>query len=146
MAQWTGSCRLRVSRGVDPQHPNLDLRAERVGDGHCVPVGDVGHRPCQACRHGRSEDVVQRAFEKILRGYRADRPEISNIDAYVFTAVSMCDLLPRQKRDQPRAALGINGFTRHHHCGLPRLNGKLRSILKWVVYSTSRSKLAVPLN
>lgn len=37
---------------------------------------------------GRAEDVVQRAFEKILRGHRGDRPEIVNIDAYVFTSVS----------------------------------------------------------
>jgi RNA polymerase sigma-70 factor (ECF subfamily) len=37
---------------------------------------------------GRAEDVVQRAFEKILRGHRTDRPEILNIDAYVFTSVN----------------------------------------------------------
>jgi RNA polymerase sigma factor (sigma-70 family) len=48
----------------------------------------VRHAARKVGDHGRAEDVVQRAFEKILRGYRADRPEISNIDAYVFTAVS----------------------------------------------------------
>lgn len=47
--------------------------------------------------HGRAEDVVQRAFEKILRRYQRDRPEISNIDAYVFTAV--CNEINRELRD-----------------------------------------------
>lgn len=47
--------------------------------------------------HGRAEDVVQRAFEKILRRYQDDRPEISNIDAYVFTTV--CNEINRELRD-----------------------------------------------
>ncbi|MEJ3654776.1 sigma-70 family RNA polymerase sigma factor [Actinomycetes bacterium KLBMP 9759] len=47
--------------------------------------------------HGRAEDVVQRAFEKILRRFQENRPEISNIDAYVFTTV--CNEINRELRD-----------------------------------------------
>jgi RNA polymerase sigma factor (sigma-70 family) len=36
---------------------------------------------------GRAEDVVQRAFEKILRRQQGDPPEITNMQAYVLTAV-----------------------------------------------------------
>jgi RNA polymerase sigma-70 factor (ECF subfamily) len=47
----------------------------------------VRHADRRVGDRGRAEDVVQRAFEKILRGHRDDRPEIQNIDAYVFTSV-----------------------------------------------------------
>jgi RNA polymerase sigma factor (sigma-70 family) len=47
----------------------------------------VRHADRRVGDRGRAEDVVQRAFEKILRGHRGDRPEIQNIDAYVFTSV-----------------------------------------------------------
>jgi RNA polymerase sigma-70 factor (ECF subfamily) len=38
--------------------------------------------------HARAEDAVQAAFEKVLRRHAGDAPEILNLDAYVFTAVS----------------------------------------------------------
>jgi RNA polymerase sigma factor (sigma-70 family) len=46
--------------------------------------------------HGRAEDVVHRAFEKILRRHRGDQPEISNLDAYLVTAV--CNEINRELR------------------------------------------------
>lgn len=49
--------------------------------------------------HGRAEDAVQRAFEKILCR-PADAPEIANLNAYLFTAV--CNEVNRELR----AAIG----------------------------------------
>jgi RNA polymerase sigma factor (sigma-70 family) len=46
---------------------------------------------------GRAEDVVQRAFEKILRRQRSNPPEITNMHAYVLTAV--CNEINRELRD-----------------------------------------------
>jgi RNA polymerase sigma factor (sigma-70 family) len=46
---------------------------------------------------GRAEDVVQRAFEKILRRQRSDPPEITNMQAYVLTAV--CNEINRELRE-----------------------------------------------
>ncbi|WP_051343129.1 RNA polymerase sigma factor [Pseudonocardia spinosispora] len=46
--------------------------------------------------HSRAEDVVQRAFEKILRRQQKDQPEISNLDAYLVTAV--CNEVNRELR------------------------------------------------
>lgn len=46
--------------------------------------------------HGRAEDVVQRAFEKVLRRHRQDGPEISNLDAYLLTAT--CNEVNRELR------------------------------------------------
>ncbi|WP_028927536.1 RNA polymerase sigma factor, partial [Pseudonocardia acaciae] len=46
--------------------------------------------------HGRAEDVVQRAFEKVLRRQRQDSPEISNLDAYLLTAT--CNEVNRELR------------------------------------------------
>jgi len=46
---------------------------------------------------GRAEDVVQRAFEKILRRQQGDPPEITNMQAYVFTAV--CNEINRELRE-----------------------------------------------
>lgn len=57
----------------------------------------IRHATRKVGDHGRAEDVVQRAFEKILRRYQDDRPEISNIDAYVFTTV--CNEINRELRD-----------------------------------------------
>jgi len=45
---------------------------------------------------GRGEDAVQRAFEKILRRHRQDSPEITNLDAYLLTAV--CNEVNRELR------------------------------------------------
>lgn len=52
-------------------------------------TGKVGDR-------GRAEDVVQRAFEKIVRRHKGDRPEISNLEAYLHTAV--CNEVNRELR------------------------------------------------
>ncbi|MFC4944594.1 RNA polymerase sigma factor [Pseudonocardia sp. GCM10023141] len=57
----------------------------------------IRHAARKVGDHGRAEDVVQRAFEKILRRYQENRPEISNIDAYVFTTV--CNEINRELRD-----------------------------------------------
>jgi RNA polymerase sigma-70 factor (ECF subfamily) len=46
---------------------------------------------------GRAEDVVQRAFEKILRRQRSSPPEITNMQAYVLTAV--CNEINRELRE-----------------------------------------------
>jgi RNA polymerase sigma factor (sigma-70 family) len=46
---------------------------------------------------GRAEDVVQRAFEKILRRQRSNPPEITNMQAYVLTAV--CNEINRELRE-----------------------------------------------
>ena len=46
---------------------------------------------------GRAEDVVQRAFEKILRRRQGDPPEITNMQAYVLTAV--CNEINRELRE-----------------------------------------------
>jgi RNA polymerase sigma factor (sigma-70 family) len=46
---------------------------------------------------GRAEDVVQRAFEKILRRQQGDPPEITNMQAYVLTAV--CNEINRELRE-----------------------------------------------
>jgi RNA polymerase sigma factor (sigma-70 family) len=46
--------------------------------------------------HTRAEDVVQRAFEKVLRRHAGDAPEITNLDAYVLTAV--CNEINRELR------------------------------------------------
>jgi RNA polymerase sigma factor (sigma-70 family) len=46
---------------------------------------------------GRAEDVVQRAFEKILRRQRSNPPEITNMHAYVLTAV--CNEINRELRE-----------------------------------------------
>ena len=57
----------------------------------------IRHATRKVGDHGRAEDVVQRAFERILSRDREDRPEISNIDAYVFTTV--CNEINRELRD-----------------------------------------------
>lgn len=46
---------------------------------------------------GRAEDVVQRAFEKILRRQQGNPPEITNMQAYVLTAV--CNEINRELRE-----------------------------------------------
>ncbi|MGI5130632.1 RNA polymerase sigma factor [Pseudonocardia sp. CA-107938] len=46
--------------------------------------------------HSRAEDVVQRAFEKILRRHRQDLPEITNLSAYLLTTV--CNEINRELR------------------------------------------------
>lgn len=46
--------------------------------------------------HARAEDVVQRAFEKILRRQRQNLPEITNLNAYLLTAV--CNEVNRELR------------------------------------------------
>ena len=50
--------------------------------------------------HGRAEDAVQRAFEKILRRHAGDAPEIANLQAYVHTAVA------NEVNSELRAAIG----------------------------------------
>lgn len=46
--------------------------------------------------HARAEDVVQRAFEKILRRQRQNLPEITNLSAYLLTTV--CNEINRELR------------------------------------------------
>jgi len=46
---------------------------------------------------GRAEDVVQRAFEKILRRHHDNPPEITNMQAYVLTAV--CNEINHELRE-----------------------------------------------
>ena len=46
--------------------------------------------------HSRAEDVVQRAFEKILRRHRQNLPEITNLSAYLLTTV--CNEINRELR------------------------------------------------
>ena len=45
---------------------------------------------------GRAEDVVQRAFERILRRQRQNLPEITNLSAYLLTTV--CNEINRELR------------------------------------------------
>jgi RNA polymerase sigma factor (sigma-70 family) len=53
----------------------------------------------------RAEDVVQRAFEKILRRHREDQPEIRNLEAYLLTAV--CNEINRELRSVVRDRLSL---------------------------------------
>jgi RNA polymerase sigma factor (sigma-70 family) len=61
---------------------------------------------------GRAEDIVQRAFEKILRRQRSNPPEITNMHAYVHTAV--CNEINRELRDviPARADVSIDDHER----------------------------------
>jgi RNA polymerase sigma-70 factor (ECF subfamily) len=81
----------RVSRALAEQAERQLIEAYRDRSPMLVryaagKVGDIG----------RAEDVVQRAFEKVLRRQRQDRPEISNLQAYLFTAV--CNEINRELR------------------------------------------------
>jgi RNA polymerase sigma-70 factor (ECF subfamily) len=68
-------------------------------------TGRVGDR-------GRAEDVVQRAFEKILRRQRSNPPEITNMHAYLHTAV--CNEINRELREviPARAVVSIDDHER----------------------------------
>lgn len=81
----------RVSRALAEEFERRLVRAFRDRSATLVryatrKVGD----------HGRAEDVVQRAFEKILRRHQQDRPEITNLEAYLATAV--CNEINRELR------------------------------------------------
>jgi RNA polymerase sigma factor (sigma-70 family) len=81
----------RVSRALAEQAERQLVEAYRDRSPMLVryAAGKVGDT-------GRAEDVVQRAFEKVLRRQRQDCPEINNLQAYLFTAV--CNEINRELR------------------------------------------------
>ena len=81
----------RVSRALSEEFERRFVQAYRDGTPKLVRYAAV-----KVGDHGRAEDVVQRAFEKVLRRHQQDRPEINNLGAYLYTAV--CNEVNRELR------------------------------------------------